>query len=456
MTTHLCRDFLAKPTTTYIPANVSLYFAAIFFRHVIGFTQVGHTNFNINSGSMTLASGATATLNPAAGLNAYVTIPSGTYAVSITDVDRILALKSSANPMLNSGLFRVSAIDTSSNSLICSLRAQSAFVSETNVSWALCEHESTAISGFTNATNALAAGSYRGWGSSTCSRLILQSPHSSSWQVRLNYETTYDASESSATLTIAQATIAPGFSGSSVGDYTPGGPHLHTPLWWNALNSRTAYTVPGLYYTNDAIAEGFIRFSAWGDDSTGTCLFIVRSANTTYPYDTMLAVGFPEDEEFVSTDALFRIFSYGNNLNFQRKTNSAVSFNQGLAYNAGNHSTFGAAYGLSRQPVACAVASYSYLLSQSISAGVFDDSLASDSAFINGLELEPVDLIAGTYDVTNTAATQGLLLEPRRMGRLPFARAGRKNYPQWTTTVDNLWLHTTNGVFLPWSGSIAP
>lgn len=458
MTLHLSRDFLFRPNSLYTNQTFGLYAAAIFLRSVLGFSIVGHTNFNISTGSVMMASGTDANLNLGTNLERSILIPTSTYILSANDANRILVLKSTSNPLFNSGLFRITGITSGSNIAHVQTRGTSSLIAETNTTWAIYENENTFAAGMLNGANTQASTKYRGWDSSaTTSRIILQSPHSTAWQVRLTYEVSTEANDSLTNTIGSAASCTPGFSGSSIGDFTPAGKHLHIPLWWNTTstsNSKFNQTVPGLVGEGSSITAGTTRMYIWGDDQTGTCVAAMRSSNSTVTADTWVSFGLAEDEEIVSSDPIHRLFTFGNNSGYIQRSTEDITFDSNFG---GNKSMLGVAFGLSNQPVLVSTANYAYVLSQSTNAGILQDSSASENQYTQLLDLQTIDLMAGTYDTATSANNTVFVLEPRRLGTFPFARIGKTNFPQWSSVPPNGdWMHLKNGVFLPWSGSVVP
>ncbi len=456
---HICRDFLARhPTsTTVFTRYYGLYISAMFLNGVLGYTQVGHTNFNLSSGSITKGFGTnTANINLGLGYERAVQLPSGSYVVSASDVGRVLALKSNNNPRLSSGLFRISGIDSSSNAVFVEARGWlDAPPVESSVSWTMYETESTVTANFANGANSLAAGQYRGNGNATTSRIILQSPHSTAWQLRIAAETTLDVGATGINAPCgAPCSFTPGFGGDSSGDFPQVGRHLHHPIFFNVTSAitadpvRTHSTLPGFpAFTSDEPG----RYYMWGDDSTGSAFLFCRQHGDTGA-DGLVVFGLAEDEQLpLPTDAVHRLFSFG-----AVKTGvHDVSIDPD---HHGSGGQLGVAFGLGMQPIMCVPSSWCYLAGNASQSGIMNDSVAADSVYLKSTELYGWDLVAGTYDVTIVTAAPNISLEPRRLGRLPFARKGRENFNNYSTSTDvgQTYMHLARGIYLPWSGSIIP
>ena len=105
------------------------------------------------------------------------------------------------------------------------------------------------------------------------------------------------------------------------------------------------------------------------------------------------------------------------------------------------------------------MANYTLLNANSNLNYINADAAAGPTPFLGANELIPVDLIAGAQDNNYADGNEPVLpMEPRRLGRVPFARQGpATNMTNWTTGSAGSWLHAKNGVYLPWGGlSVLP
>lgn len=459
---HICRDFLSKHNSTLSPnfATFTAYITACFLSGVLNYTQVGHTNFDVENASMTKGSGTNdANLNLGGTLSRAVQLP-GSYVVSISDIDRIIALKSNVNSRYNSGLYRISAIDSVTNSVILNARSWSTLpIVETNLSWKIFEKEENAS--FSSGLNTQAAGSYRGWGNATTSRVILQSPHTSGWQVRLCVENSTDASSIGQDMNVAGVTLSPGFGGNSSGDFAVGGRHLHSSLYYNTsptnVVSKVSGRTPGPAAAPTHTAQP-ARYYFWGDDETGTCFILSRQHGTVAESQMMCCFGLPEDEEFYpDQEDVHRLFVLGNS-----RANNSSTQQYSLSYSFRDvNSTYirGAAFGLGMQPVSCCPSSWCFLNANVQFGDITNFSTATRDSFTQKTELLKWDLIAGTHVYGDGSTQPNVIdLEPRRIGSLPFARRGRANAPVWSTSIDTdrSWLHIDYSLYMPWEGQVIP
>lgn len=456
MALHVCRDFLTigNPLTVYTPFYL-LYLQALFLRGVLNYSIVGQTGFNIDSATFLKGTGVAGSLNQG-GAHIFAFAPDG-YVVSASDINRILVVKSANNPMQNSGLFRVVGINTANNWWYLNYRSGEAPPAESGLTWRLYENENVFYAQI-NGTGNGNTGTYQSRGSALTNRIILQSPSSLNWQVRIAYEAAVDCGYNtneggvgphlSATSPQTGFTTMPGYGGDSAGDFAAGGEHLHFPMWINVRNRYNYGTTCGLFTHSSTQA----RFYAWGDDVTGTAFMLARSVISGI--DGFIHFGLAEDEEQpLPPKNVQRLFVIGTN-------SSAGSIGWSCGSNQGRS---GMAYGLSNQPVSCIYSLYNALDGQGFpsSTPIRASTYAGDNPYIAATELLPVDLLAGTQD--NQSPLGGTLpevlnLEGRRLGRAPFLRMGRSNYGyfQVASDVDRSWIHLNDGMFLPWKGAILP
>lgn len=446
MALHICRDFLStgNPLTYYTP-YMGLYYLAIFMRVTLDYAFVGQTNFNIE-GSLRLGHGTNGSLNQGTG-NEYAFVPDG-YTATAADIGRILAIKSPGFPMVNSGLFRVTGVDTTSNYVFINYRSGDLPPVETGMKWGLYDNE-TAWQTMLNSAGNGTTGTYQGQGAATQSRLILQSPSVINWQCRLTVENSYDAYAGGGAAT-ALASIAPGYGGTNAGDFLPGGPHLHAALFFNKHTQDYAGLVVGFSPSGNQA-----RIYIWGDDVSGTVW--VAGRGVVGGTDSFACFGLAEDEELpLPPKSAQRLFSMGSN-----------DESNGIYWTVGTKNSVnrgGCSFGLSNQPISCIFSLYNPLFGNVFGGAgnnqpIRSTGTASDCPYLGATELVPVDMLAGTHDNMNVInSSEVLILEGRRLGRAPFVRLGRSNYGNWQISTDaaHSWFHTEDGMYLPWQGSILP
>lgn len=502
MAIHLCRDIV----TTHRQPDGMLALMGMFMTGVLGCRVIGQTNFQIT----TSVGGTGASINMGAGNENSVLIPAP-YAVTASDLNKVLALRSNANPRHNSGLFRVVAVNTSSNYVIVDYRTSGSNppAEAGTLEYTLFASESTFLAAST--ANTSSKGEYRGDRDATNSRIIYASPHSSSWQVRITREvdnggltSAGDAEEdtgfSETNLERSTSiTFAPGMNGNSAGDFPRGslnraitnGEHLHGFMWFNRQNYIYSHTTVGIgLIMTDLIST--LRFSAWGDDATGTTIFAYRIASNSYAYNninyTSQWSGFgmvDQDSEPLPPKTIQRLFAFGHTYNLD---SSAVA-DRPIHYGTINWK-FGppsqtnvidgewparytaVTFGLNDKPVSACPSPYVEIggAASEVSndsdgrAHIIDVPFAVDNALLGATELQTVDLYAGTFraraiqlevaDSVNGNQFKVFEYDPRRMGTFPLARMGRANFGSWVTTTDvnRSWIHLSGGVYMPWEG----
>lgn len=443
MTLHISRDLLERPQIpigvaslgTGVEEQMGLYWIAIFLRYVLGFSVVGQTNFNLEGGTMTMATGTGAVINLGPFNEYAVSIPSGQYVLTGVDINRILILKSVSNPKTNSGLFRIVSVDTVKNIAYIDFASSMKPVNET-MPWTICESDS--IVQFNVGSNA--GTGYRSNGTASCSRIILQSPHVSGWQVRLCRESTSDVANG-----LLNSSVAPGFGGDAFGDFPSGGTHLHHFLYHNVSNTTYRGTVVGVDKHN---ANWPARFYLWGDDVTGSTVVIARGVNiggVGSPTTLMLSFGLTEDETIpLPSRDVYRLFVLGS---------TVAPSSEGINYSCDFGATFpgGSGFGLGNSPISACYSSYAKLTGQtSVALAPRLSTTAADNSFTRETELQTLDVIVGTYDNYDNVVGESILrLEPRRLGTAPFARIGR-SISEFSLASDGTWIHLQNGVWLPW------
>jgi hypothetical protein len=434
---------------------ISQYFLAIFLRRCLGYSVVGQTSFDIEGSTLLKSAGSSGALNQGVGNEFAFSLGNG-YSVSVADIGRILAIRSSVNPMVNSGLFRVTGIDTGNNWLFLDYRCSDTPPVESGLTFGLYADE-TVFNSVLNFTGNGLTGTYTGTGSATQSRIILQSPSSLNWQVRIAVENTYDAGFNSgggvgpaAGAGGAGTSVAPGFGGNTSGDFQPGGQHLHSTLFFNKHTTTLTGATVGLFPAGSNQARVYI----WGDDVTGSTFIATRTV--VAGSDSFAHFGLPENDETpLPLKPAQRLFAMGANTPSNNGSNG-IYMSTGTSTARG-----GAAFGLSNQPISCIYSYYTRLDAGLYdSGGIRNSSVASDNPYLNATELLTVDLVAGTMDVQAAiAGTDEIqILEGRRLGVAPLMRLGRGNYGyfQIATDASRSWLHLSDGIYMPWQGSILP
>lgn len=451
MTYHTCRDFLTVATASSPAAN--MYLISMFLRRVLNYDADEYTGFNIDSATYVKASdsgtfeslGTVSTLSGSAALF----FSSSVYAVSTSDVGRILTLKSDDNPTFNSGLFRITGRDTGVNALLFDYRTSTSVVVDYNVNWAVIESETIAAS-WTSGSNGT-SGSYGTFSSSSNAyRLTLSAP--GGYHVRLALESPV---ERNSTIP-AGFSIAPGEGSIPNGDFDNASGHLHGPMWFNTTSSAYKGTAVGLCPNNTGLNGTFGQWRLFmaGDDQTGTCAAFIRNVTFSTGSNGWAAWGFaenePEDSTLGRNSLIERLFVIGSAQILPNLIWKSGYFNDA--------DMLGVAWSQFGYPIPCVMSAYSDI--RNIYPHHRQSPSAASDSFGSLTSLFDVELLAGTLDnvVSITDFASGTFkFEPRRIGSVPFARMGRANFPTWSigTAADGSsasWLHVSDGIFIPWNG----
>lgn len=437
MTTHICRDFLTLPSSSSPCTN--MYLLTMFLQHVMNYDIDSNVNYDINSSTYTLAYGQNASINIATGSEYIVYVPSGSYSQSITDNNRILALKSDLYPSHNSGLFRVLSTTSSFDGdvgFIIDYRSSEYPQSEINtISWRLYESENNVPiwkSGSNGSTG------YNSSGIADNSRIMLTSPLG--FNVRLCLESVQDRSG-----TIPSGfSITPGVGAVSNADYDRFEGCLNASIWYDSTSSIYRGLSVGLT-PNVNVYEwetGQWRFTAFGDTDTSAVACVIQNVTFATGGNGFCAFGIPDDISSTTTKLIDKLFviGYGTAL-------PNLSWHSGFFQHG--HST-GIAWSEYGYPAPCILSSYADI--RNLNPHI-RSLLLTDNPFLNATELIDVEILAATISSSvsfgNEQASQ---IACRRVGILPFFKQGRNNYQQWSLTPDKSWFHTLDGMFLKWDG----
>ena len=264
---------------------------------------------------------------------------------------------------------------------------------------------------------------YNGNGSSVTPRIILQSPHALGWQVRICNESTADNY-------IAHVTATPGFGGDSAGDFSVGGDHLHTLLFYNKLGSssnRLYIPANGLGSIGAYIVQ--MRYYLVGDDTGQSVHLICRRLNDDQnsPYPFFVSFGLPDNEPtplpIKNIERLFVLASTdGDNKISLAVGNSSHRVVQGMTFRYA--------------PISCNPSVLAYVAGNNQLKGPQFDTTAGDCPFTSSTELITVDLVAGVFGTWANSSEAVMGYYPKVIGSLPILRAGRGNFGEFTLTTD--------------------
>jgi hypothetical protein len=450
-----------------------MYALAIFLITCGGYFQLGQTNFDVTVPSIYLAHGISASINVVAGPTD-VFLPTGSHLVSAADVNRILVLKSKRYPKSNSGLFRVTGFNNVNNTLTVDYRASSSPPLEQFMSWALYENELTASTTWRSGSNGTLG--YGSWNptsfvTASASRIILQSPDPTSWQVRMCLESLQDVSGS----VPSGFSIAPGFGGGKFGDFATQ-PHgdgrvpghdqnlfLHAAHWFNTTSSIYRGMTVGLTPALTSSAPGSTiwtrgqwRISMLVDDVSGTAGMVnnnVSLPTTPASGSGWCVFGFAEDEtEVPGQNNLGDVSINVNRLFVVGSSNPGSNLTWTSQFHGDNNmqvvgwSKFG-------YPIPGVLSSYSDI-SNPGNTHVRYLTSSVNTPWMGATELLDVEILLGTVDTAISSSSPVFKISPRRLGRVPMFMQGRANFPQWTATTDvtSSFYHTKDGVYMEWGG----
>lgn len=319
---------------------------------------------------------------------------------------------------------------------------------------------------FENSNNGNTTSQYRGNGTSTAPRIILQSPHSVGWQVRVCHETVDDSGSVnflSQSAECAMVSVIPGFGGNASGDFQVGLDHLHAPLYLNSNSNNLQGGAPGFGdNTNSPTGTNSIpfRITIAGDtDGYGVSMFGRRPGNATSPRSYFLTYGIGETEPLpLPTNNAARLFTIGsgnsqsagdnlNDISWYPGNISSSALAQGVALSE--------AYGSYAAPVSVCTSLLSYATGSGTKGSPVFDGSAGDTPWFGGVELFSVDVIAGTFSTWNNSSILNYgfpLPQARFLGSIPHIREGRANYAEYSTTADLVAQHMRRGLWLLWNG----
>ena len=349
-----------------------------------------------------------------------------------------------------------------------------------SMNWYIYAADSAApISGSQNST--YASGSYGGNGNSTTPRIIMQSPHSLGWQVRLCHETYADYSLNSNGSgnygNVAAITAIPGFGGNSAGDFAVGGPHLHTALFYNVNNVGRPDTYLGCtpgFGDDHAVNRGIFtqqhRITMVGDDTGQGVVLTARKVTSVSvePREWICVFGLPENEPLpLPVNNAARLFCWGSGLS--TGGSGSGSFLNNITWSAGTCNFFvpipgqGISQSTGRIPCSMVPAVWTYAVGNGQQGSPMFDGSAADGSWANTTELFTVDILNGSVSVWAAANSGGtgvtptslpFQLEPRIIGTFPHVRSGRTNFGDFSVTTDgyHAWQHLRRGMYVTWNG----
>lgn len=478
MAIHLLRDYQTQNITNSNREFIYTYLLSIFLRRVLLYSYVGDTNYNINSigtlliatgdstptGTPTFATGSKAGINLGAQKEFYVSIPVSVRTVTSADIGRLLVLRSTAFPRYNSGIFLILGFETSTNSYVIDYRTLGdppPVEAADSIAWYIYEKDLNCPT--SGGSNTKTSAEYLSDLTSNTPRIVLQSPHSTGWQVRICNEGSGSYASNLSNRNCPRMTVAPGFGGTAAGDFPAFGQHFHAPMWFNSSSTIYLGGAPGF---GDGGTSGIqFRITMVGDDTgQGVTVYGRRPGNATQPDSNIVTFGLAENEPApLPVNTVARLFVLGSGFTGDDGFGSR-SVNDGALFQmlgSPANSFFlsrGAAQGMSATtfgvPVQLAASFWTYVTGVAQGASPMFDSNGGDSPFTNATELLPIDLVQGTLSSYGNQTVQVYPYSPRPMGTIPHLRSGRTNFGDFSPTTENgrAYQHLRRGLYIPWAG----
>lgn len=252
---------------------------------------------------------------------------------------------------------------------------------------------------------------YSGDGFSPVSRMILQSPHSTGWQVRLAVE--YGS------MNLPCVSVTTGFQGNTLGDWLPNSPCTHIQQFMNNNSANnTVYNnlTPGMG------AFGTTNRTTMVGDDTGQIVF---AHFRTTGNNGIALFGIPDNEPTLLTSTERPICYAGAPVN----DFGVIALRIGASQNVGMTFKGGT-------PKFCTLSGWANLDGSNTNS--MFSSNATDSVFTGTTELLPIEVwSAATTDIASTGATNPpFFFDQQFMGLCPLLRVGRSNIGSFSITTD--------------------
>jgi len=253
---------------------------------------------------------------------------------------------------------------------------------------------------------------YAGQGVAYNSRIILQSPHPTGYQVRICGE--YRSAN------LPSVTITAGTNGNSLGDFPPGSPQANLAEYFNTNIVNTGLYA-GLTPGGGSSIVGISRITMVGDD-TGQSMFIYNRG-----INGMVLFGIPDNEPLPVSPDFERVFTYGG---------SPTSNSPGINLRIGTNANTGVIFRRG-SPKFCTLTSWANLDGVSQTSAMFSVN-ASDSTFTNSTEALPIEVWSGTNcDIdTSTGIVPPYYYDQEFLGTAPYLRVGRANFGDFTLSTE--------------------
>jgi hypothetical protein len=250
--------------------------------------------------------------------------------------------------------------------------------------------------------------------------------------------------------------------GNASGDFAVGGPHLHTPLFFNSNSNNFQGGAVG--FGDNANIPGGTSFMPYritmvGDtDGYGVTIFGRRPGNAATPRSYFLTFGMCESEVLPlppNNEARLYAIGSGNSQNSGNSLNDISWYPGNIAAGTTQGIAMKSAVGSFAVPVTVAVSMLGYAVGNASQGSPIFDPSAGDTPWFGGVELFAVDVISGILNTWNNSAAANFgfpILDPRFLGTIPHIREGRANFTEYSVTADQVGQHMRRGVWLLWDG----
>lgn len=253
------------------------------------------------------------------------------------------------------------------------------------------------------------------------SRIILQSPHASGWQIRIAAEPTNN--------NLPNVSFTVGYAGNSAGDFPPGSAITNMPEFLDVNPTVTSA------YLNTVVGGGHVttasRMTMMGDGYGQSVFLYTRTLGATN--NGMVMFGIPDNEPVPTPVNANRLFCYGG---------APVADSGTIILRTGSTLNVGAAIG-NGNPQFGALTGWANLDGTSATSPLLSAN-AGDSPFTSTTEILPIEIWGGiTADLALTgAAVAPFFYDQRFMGTASGLRNGRTNFATFSLSTDDVATRT--------------
>lgn len=255
---------------------------------------------------------------------------------------------------------------------------------------------------------------YPGNGLSPNPRIILQSPHSTAWQLRISLEPV--------NANLPPISLTTGFNGNSDGDFPIGSVQTHVSEYLD-INPRrdTIYvgTTPG---QGDSTISQRVTFVG---ETTGQYLFVFTRPTSGIRLYGINMIGIPDNEPSPLPTSDERVFSYGPSMG----PSAANQEPGGTFLRIGSQFANVGVTTKNGFPKFMALTGWANLDGATTATPMLSSN-AGDCPFTGTTEILPIEIWAGTYGDINlsTGSIPPFIVDQYYMGTSPLLRIGRSNF----------------------------